>query len=231
MTKNIKLPILLIVLAFSLSVSGQTKYYTGFDSTSELENWSEYIKGKTGTSHWEIGAGGVSDPSRIIHNAPTGDADKDSLVNWYVSPKFDFSEGGSIDSVKYNYFTYFETFFEEQFVGIYLLVGSPDPTQASSKILMTDLSANYSGDADLWKDTMNITIPNTAGNCYIAFKFVAVDGWSSISFDNLHVTMNKTLSTYDNKLANSVKIYPNPSSTGKLKIDSELKISEILTKF
>ncbi|PCJ64307.1 MAG: hypothetical protein COA58_13210 [Bacteroidetes bacterium] len=228
MKKTIKSTLVVVVLICSLSVSGQTKYYTGFDSDAEKENWDEYLKGKTGTAHWEIGTGGVSDPGRIIHYAPTGDADKDSLDNWYVSPKFDFSEGGAIDSLKYNYFAYLGTFFEEQFVGVYLLTGSKDPALASSKVLLADLTSKYSGDISLWQDTSNITIPTTSGDCYIAFNFVAIDGWSSISFDNLYVTMNKTLGIDNGDyLQNLVKVYPNPSSSDILHIESDLNIKDV----
>lgn len=202
-----------IMCLFNHSLMAQSTYYTGFDTEGEKANWDEYQKGKTSSAKWEIVTNGVSEPNRLSHSAPTGDANKDSLVNWYVSPKFDFSEGGSIDSLKYNYFSFMGTFLEEQVVQIYVLVGDKDPAQASSKILLADLTSFYSGDQDNWRDTGAFSIPNTSGDCYIAFKFVAIDGWSSISFDNIYITSNKVTSISDVAKNNqSLYLYPNPSA-------------------
>lgn len=209
---------------FCQDVNAQTTYYTGFDTDAEKANWTEFQKGKTDASKWEIVANGVSAPSKLIHSAPTGDANKDSLVNWYVSPKFDFSEGGALDSIKYNYYSFMNTFFEEQVVQIYLLVGDKDPAKASSKVLLADLGAFYSGDADNWRDTGGFVIPNTVGDCYIAFKFVAIDGWSSISFDNIFITETKLVGI-EKIVKNNPKLflYPNPSN-GVLHLKDDLGI-------
>jgi len=218
--KTLNTILLISLFALSPLLKAQTTYYTGFDTDAEKANWTQFTKGKTGNARWEIIAGGIDGSKRVTHYAPTGDANKDSLVNWYVSPKFDFSEGGAIDSLKFNYFSFMNTFIAEQRVHIYLLVGSKDPSTSSSKTLLADLTSIYSGDDKQWKDTGDLIIPNTAVDCYIAFKFVAIDGWSSISYDNIYITSNKVTSLRDEvKEKNSSYVYPNPS-TGNIKLNT-----------
>lgn len=210
----------MITIGWSSMAFGQTTYRTGFDTDDERKNWNEYSKGKIGSGHWTVVASGYSKPNCITHSAPTGDADKDSLVNWYVSPKFDFSSGGMIDTLRFNYFTFMGTFFPEQVVQVYALSGSSDPGKATSKVLLADFSELYSDDANLWRDTTGLKIPKLSGEAYIAFKFVAIDGWSSISFDDLQVTANKTSSVHETSESNGViKVYPNPTD-GKITIAS-----------
>jgi len=211
---------LIWILAVGTQIEAQTTYYTGFDNKVEKAGWSQFRKGKLGRAEWEIVYGGGINDSLLTHSAPTGDANKDSLVNWYVSPKFNFSGGGEIVSLKFNYFCYLTTFFPEQVVQIYLLVGSQDPSLATSKILLADFTSAYSGDRMLWKDTASFPIPNATGDCYVGFKFVAIDGWSSISFDNIHITANKPTVTKEmEKSEITTFIYPNPTE-GLLSIAS-----------
>ena len=215
---------ILILTLFSFSQGfSQSTYYTGFDNSNEKAGWQEYKKGKTRPTGWTIGSGGVNGSDKLTHSVPTGDADKDSLVNWYVSPKFDFSKGGSIDSLKYNYFSFMNVFLAEQSLGVYLLVGSSDPANASSKKLLIDLTKNYTGNSSSWSDTGNISIDNTPGDCYIAFKLKGVDGWSSASFDNIYITQNNT-NTQVSVETDEVKVYPNPASTEvRFELNSTLK--------
>ena len=213
MNKLIKITTIAIIVLFGQSLHAQSTYYTGFDTDGERANWTQTRKGKTGPAKWEI-IGNATTARWLAHSAPTGDADKDSLVDWYASPKFDFSEGGAIDSLKFNYFCFMNTFFAEQVVQVYLLVGSTDPALASSKTLLADFTSIYSGDR-LWNDTGNFVIPNTPGDCYIAFKFVAIDGWSTISFDNIYITSNKVTSIVKPQVFNKdIYLYPNPSKGG-----------------
>ena len=219
MKKLTKTIAIIIGVLVGQNVQAQSLYYTGFDTDGEKANWTQFQKGKVQTAKWEVIGNGVSGPSKLSHSAPTGDADKDSLVNWYVSPKFDFSEGGVIDSLKFNYFCFMNTFFAEQVVQVYLLVGSKDPSLASSKTVLADFTSIYSGDNSLWKDTGKFVIPNTAGDCYIAFKFVAIDGWSSIAYDNIYITSNRATSITDVIGKNNTFLYPNPTS-GLVKVVS-----------
>jgi len=211
-----RIPTSLLALSLALcsfnSVQSQTTYYSGFDNASEQAGWKEYIKGKFGFfARWTYQDGGISSPKMLIYTVPIGIADKDTIKDWYVSPKFDFSLGGSIDSFKYNYFSFMNVHLKEQFVGVYLLTGSKDSDSASSKILLMDLTPFYSGD-NKWKDTGSISIPSTAGDAYIAFKLQAIDGWSSISFDNLYVTQKKTSGIRNTQLP-QMELFPNPCSS------------------
>jgi len=193
----------------------QSYYRTGFDTEQGKAGWVEFRKGKMGNARWFIGAGGTNKSNQLSHSAPTGDANKDSLVNWYVSPKFDFSEGGSLDSLKYIYFTALNTFHAEQVVQVYLLEDDPDPAKATKTTLLLDLTNFYYGEGfardTVWRDTGNITIGMASSNAYVAFKFVAIDGWSSISFDDIHIKMNKT-SNLEKLETVAAQLYPNPSN-------------------
>ena len=210
-----RIPTSLLALSLALcsfnSVQSQTTYYSGFDNATEQAGWKEYIKGKFGFfTRWQYQDGGISNPKMLIYTVPTGIADKDTIKDWYVSPKFDFSLGGSIDSLKYNYFSFMNVHLKEQFVGVYLLTGSKDPDSASAKTLLMDLTPFYSGD-NKWKDTGSIEIPSIPGDAYIAFKLQAIDGWSSISFDNLYITQKKTNGT-SKMLLPQMELFPNPCS-------------------
>ncbi len=203
---------LLISVAFGWTINslGQTTLTYTFNDETETKDWSQFQLGKKKTG-WKLETGGIEDTKRIINYAPTGDADKDSLIDWYVSPELDLSMGGTLDSISYNYFTYFGTFFKEQSVTISLLVGDQDPDKASEIIDLADLSKNYTASSTEWSDTSNISLPTKSEACYLGFKFIAVDGWSSISFDNLQITLNKTLSAPVLQTPN-LNLYPNPNS-------------------
>jgi hypothetical protein len=202
---------LLCITVFGLVEVGtcQTTLRYAFDDESDLKGWTQFQLGKK-KAGWKMEAGGINGSKCIVNHAPTGDADKDSLIDWYVSPELDLSQGGIMDSIKYNYFTYFGTFFKEQSVTISLLVGDQDPTKAKEVIELADLSKNYTAVANEWSDTGNISLPSKTDACYIGFTFIAVDGWSSISFDDLQITLNKTVSV-PNLAKPTIAVYPNPN--------------------
>ncbi len=220
----------LILLAFFLSGStlafSQTTYRTGFDTDDENKGWVEFRKGKMGNAQWKLGINGYSEPNCMVHSAPTGDADKDSLVNWFVSPKFDFSNGGTIDTLRYNYYAFMGTFFPEQVVQVYALNGSNDPAKATSKVLLADFAKFFSDDITKWNDTSGFAIPKLSGDSYIAFKFVATDGWSSIAFDDLQVTTNANSTVEETATNNRVNVFPNPTN-GNVLVVSETKLNSI----
>ena len=136
-----------------------------------------------------------------------GDANTNPKIDWYVSPKFRFDNGGKIDSLSYMYWTFMGTHFPEESVEIYLLEGSQDP-DLSTNILLCDLSDKYSG-IKTWSDTNNILIPKSGEDCYIAFRFEAIAGWSEISFDNLKIVMNESASIIDSE-KQSILLFPSP---------------------
>ncbi|MDG1720868.1 MAG: T9SS type A sorting domain-containing protein [Bacteroidia bacterium] len=226
MKKSFKTALLYLLLVGLLcqEVTAQTIYKTGFDSDSEIRGWIQFRVGKQTSNGWEIDDGGVLGSKKLVNISPTGDADKDSKIDWYVSPKLTFDDGGRIDSLSYMYWTFMGSHFPEESVEVYLLKGSQNPG-FSSNILLCDLSDEYSGD-ETWRDTTNILIPKSSEDCYIAFRFVAVDGWSKISFDNLKVIMNQSASIKVME-KNEVDLFPNPASKIlNVRIDSELMNSE-----
>lgn len=203
--------LILGLMVFTLaSLQAQTTYYTGFNNTDQQIGWQRFELGKK-ISGWSVQDGGVGNTKRIVSYAPTGDADKDTFYDWYVSPKMDFSKGGSIDTLKYNYFAYFGTFFPEQRVKVMVLAGSQDPSKADSMIEIADFTDFYIGDNQAWTDTGGFVIPNIPGDAYIGFLFVGIDGWSNISYDDLYVTMNATSSVQELPVL-TTSVYPNPSS-------------------
>ncbi|MBO6516379.1 MAG: T9SS type A sorting domain-containing protein [Bacteroidia bacterium] len=212
MNKLVKQLALGLAMIGAASVHAQT-YKTGFDTDEERKGWKEFRTGKKGNNGWAVEAGGFSSESKVINFAPTGTADKDTFFDWYVSPVLDFSQGGSIDSLYFNYFSYFGVFLPEQRVHVYALDGDQDPEKADSMVVLADFTSLYSGDDKLWRDTGSIAIPKLSSTSYIAFRFVGIDGWSSISFDGLQVTENGN-SNVETPLQNEHKVtlYPNPSN-------------------
>jgi hypothetical protein len=227
-----KLLLHLILLGLlSQELKAQTIYKTGFDSEPEIREWIQFRVGKQTGSGWEIIDGGSSLPKQLSNSTPTGDVNSDPLIDWFVSPKLRFDHGGKIDSLSYKYWTFMGNKFPEESVEVYLLEGSQNPG-FSSKTLLCDLSWEYSVD-ETWtdenepfKDTTNIIIPKSNEDCYIAFRFEAVDGWSKISFDNLKVIMDQSASTKVLE-KNKVDLFPNPACRRlNVRINSELIDSE-----
>src|ERR1035437_10386082 len=91
---------------FSISLKAQVSlpYYTGFDNASQKAGWTEYRKAATTFSHWGY-SGGYSAPGGIEHDysPSTGITLTD---NWYVSPAFSITNGGRLDSIRYNFWGY-----------------------------------------------------------------------------------------------------------------------------
>jgi hypothetical protein len=179
---------LIVVFGLSCTSYGQVvlPYYTGFDNAAEKANWVQFIKGWKGSRGWGIApSGGYSPPAYLGHDRPYGAAATDTTIDWYVSPPFDFFNGGVIDSLKLNVHVNDSLTRTDQ-IGVYLLVGSKDPALASRIIPLADLT-HFSTKNYLWKDTNIILIPSTPGLSYIGIKYSATQNAFTVRIDNIFV--------------------------------------------
>jgi hypothetical protein len=171
---------------FTLNSFSQTSlpYITGFDNTTEQAGWTLYRKGSTIGSPWAYSIQSqlpYSGTKCLIHYYPVGE----QTLDWFVSPAFDFSAGGKIDTLRFAFTGFSSAPSSSDTVAVFLLSGSPDPDLATAKISLIDFrNANYVND-DVWRDTNTIVIPPTAGLSYIAFKYKGSSSWLDVRFDNL----------------------------------------------
>jgi hypothetical protein len=184
--KKILLALCLLVGYCHAFAQTATPYYTGFDNAAQQAGWQTFKKGNTvkpGNFIMDPYAGCPSAPNAAGHNYPIGGANP-AMQNWFVSPMFDFSGGGNIDTIKVEIFALLGLKAGDEF-SIYLLNGSPDPALATVTLLanLTKM-ANTSG---VFKDTFNFAIPPTTGNSYIGFKYMATNNWFSAFFDDLRI--------------------------------------------
>ena len=122
----------LLCVLFSSEAMAQTPlpYYTGFDNASEKAGWTEYRKGDNGLYQWKfININPVSAPGVLLHNYPVGGSVPTD--DWFVSPPFNFSNGGKLDSIYFS-FTGFGVPALIDTVAIYLLQGNADPALATT---------------------------------------------------------------------------------------------------
>lgn len=185
-----------------------TSFSTGFDNVNDQNDWTMYREGDAGFYDWGFGNFGYSVPNSLDHDYPVGGSVLTD--DWFVSNQFAMNHGGKIDSIRHN-FSGFGVPGPGDTVAIYLLVGSPDPSLASSKILLKDFrGADYNGNGN-WYVTTDINIPATAGNCYIAFRYTTVANWLDVQFDNLFI---RTLqfAGVEEPANDNIKVYPNPAN-------------------
>lgn len=187
-------------------------YFTGFDSDAQKTGWQEFKKGSISQfDKWEyVTNGAFTAPNCLLHDYPVGGTQP--TQNWFVSPPFNLSAGGKIDSLRHA-FTGFGVPGPGDTVAIYLLKGNADPALASSKTLLYDFrGANYVGD-NAWRKLAPLTIPATTGSCYIAFYYRTVNNWLDVRFDNLRVSSNGPTGIGETALSpGTVVLYPNPAT-------------------
>jgi hypothetical protein len=198
------------VLSLCLGVHAQTSfpYYTGFDDAAQKAGWTEYRLADQGTYRWGYDAfNAYSAPEALSHYYPVGGTQ--ITENWFVSPAFDFSLGGSIDSLRYS-FSGFGTPAAGDTVAIYLLEGAQHPDSATAQTLLFDFRDTIYKNDNVWRKLENIPIPTASSNAYIAFKYVTVANWLDVRFDNLALSGNGIGITERPQAAN-VQLYPNPA--------------------
>lgn len=214
---------------FSLAAKAQVAlpYFTGFDDATQQTGWTEYKKAATTFSHWGYGPVGFSAPTAITHDysPSTGITLTD---NWFVSPAFLIPGGGKLDSVRYR-FSGFSQPQADDTVALYLLNGAQDPGLASSKLLLVDFrNADYVTD-NTYRVKTDITLPATAGNCYIAVRYRNADcssRWLTVNFDNIAIRGTGSAGLQNLGKKDDMHIYPNPSS-GMFTLESALPVDRV----
>ena len=191
-------------------VNAQTPlpYFTGFDNASEQSGWTEYDLGVTSTYPWEFYAFNFySSPNCLRRDYPVGGSQVTD--GWMVSPAFDFTNGGNIDSLRYA-FAGFGTPATGDTIALYMINGSQDPSVGSWTLLELFSDASYSNDG-VYRLLSNVAIPATSGSSYIAFRYRTINNWLEPRFDNLAISGSGAASV--NEVAsNNVSVWPNPTS-------------------
>ena len=204
---------LIIILAiFNAAVYAQTPlpYYTGFENAAQESGWQTFRKGDVSGSGWGYSSfNAYSAPMSLSHFYPVGGSVP--TIDWYVSPVFNFSSGGKIDSIRHN-FSGFGTPTTGDSLAVYLLNGSADPALATSKIMLLDYTVNYLND-NIWHINTNINIPAIAGQSYIAIKYMTIINWLDVMFDNIKISGSG--SSGIDQVSNgghNIRISPNPAN-------------------
>ena len=97
--------ILSFILVACIYCKAQTPlpYYTGFDNAAQKAGWLDFRKGFLSPSDWTYNSfSAFSAPNSLHHDYPVGSANTDTTLDWFVSPAFNFSSGGMIDSIRVN---------------------------------------------------------------------------------------------------------------------------------
>ena len=203
------LHILFLFVSTSITAQSTLPYFTSFDNAQDTAGWQEFRKGDLSLYHWNFASfGAFSAPYSLMHNYPVGGSQP--TRDWYVSPAFDFSNGGKIDSIYYA-FSGFGVPNSDDTIAIYLLSGSPDPAIATTHTLIKEYrGADYIND-NTWRLDTGLVIPPSAGLGYIAFKYVTTNNWLDVKFDNLRLSGNFGAGIIGER-NQDFKIYPNPAS-------------------
>lgn len=199
MNKIFAVATMLMLTEICLAQTTSLPYSTGFENNNP-PSWQVFRKGaQDPTSIWTLNTvGAYAGTKYLYHGYPTSGTTVTD--DWYVSPPFAFTTGGNLDSFRAS-FAGFGMPDVGDTVAIYLLTGSADPALATSKKLLLDFrGSNYQSGIG-WKKFTGITIPNTPGTSYIAFRYRTVNNWMDVSFDNLSVSGKGGASgVFDNSL-------------------------------
>jgi len=201
-------------------------YQSGFDTMGEKMGWTQYEIGVDDDSYlWSYESFMFfSSPECLTHYYPVGGTQQTD--DWFVSPLFDFSNGGTIDSLRYA-FSGFGTPMAGDTIAIYLLNGSDDPTVATATMLYSFTDSTYMND-NVWRKIENVTIPAASGQSYIAFRYTTTVNWLDVRLDNLGISGNGI--DLNNLKSNKpdIELFPNPAHDQlQLKISGSLKSSEL----
>jgi hypothetical protein len=199
-------------------------YYTGFDNTNEKAGWQEFRQGYQGFYNWGYGSGFTA-PYSISHDYPVGSTSTDTTIDWFVSPQFDFTNGGMIDSIKVRIYSITGNVTAIDYLGAYLLIGSSNPSTATSKIELGNFTSLVYNNGN-WSDTGKFTIPASTNNCYIGIKYRATNNWFVVGVDNIKISGNSSSGIKNITQSNYILSYPNPC-TNEIQINSKNRIQSI----
>ena len=203
-----------IIISASASAQTPLPYYTGFDDSTQTAGWQEFQVGANpGIYGWGyLGTGPIGSPfASLYHPNNTFGPATDTIIDWWVSPQFDFSGGAIIDSMSASIGN--SNLQPEDFIGLYLLTGSPDPSLATTETLLVNFTLFPNGPGGGFGDTTDILIPPSTGPSYIAFKFIRTNGLFSVIFDDIYIsTFTTGISPLFFGKELGVRLYPNPST-------------------
>ncbi len=210
-----------IIFAFTGKAQLVLPYNAEFNNATDLLDWTEYQLVPASYSEWSINStGGVDGTGFISHDYAPSTADS-IADDWYVSPEFNIPNGGTLDSIRFK-LSGLSVPEAGDTLGIYLLIGSSDPSLATSKILLYDYrDTTYNADFT-WNLITNISLPASVGSCYIGLRYLSQDvssKWLTIGFDNFAISAISNVGQEELEV-NNATIYPNPSS-GKIIIESD----------
>jgi hypothetical protein len=210
--KNCTLLITFILTSILHNGFSQTAihYFSGWDSASQESGWVQFRLGDENPFYeWELSTiEKYSGTKGLIHNYPVGSTE--AVDDWYVSPGFNLSAGGQIDSLRYLY-AGFGTPLAGDTIQLVLIEGSQDPNLATSlTVLYSFTDSTYVVDG-IWKKIENLSIPATSGMAYIGFRYFTTDNWLDVRFDNFSLSSNTTTGIEKPNEA-EISVYPMPST-------------------
>lgn len=81
------------LISFTARAQTPLPYMTGFDNSAEQAGWQAFKTGIDSFGQWGIASFQVaSSPNCLYHDYPVGSSGSDSVIDWYVSPLFDFTD-------------------------------------------------------------------------------------------------------------------------------------------
>jgi hypothetical protein len=227
MKKSILFIAILFVCKSGIHAQVTLPYYSGFDDTDQKNGWEEYKTAATDFSHWSYTTfGAFSDPACIGHDysPSTGITLTD---NWFVSPGFSITGGGTLDSIRYK-FSGFSMPAEGDTIGLYLLTGSPNPATAT-KTLLFDFRGNDYVTDNTYRAKTDLPLPSSSGLSYLAIRYRNTDcssKWLTVAFDNIAISGGTVGLNEAKQIGEEVFIYPNPTG-GNLNISYAGNITSI----
>jgi len=217
--KNFSILFFLALTNIAVFAQGLTlPYTTGFDTQAQKAGWQQYRTGLLSSYSWGYGGSDLSSPTCVSHDYNVGGNETDTVIDWFVSPAFNFTTFGTITiNVKSGGFSSpFPDGFEVWF-------GTNVKNPANGNFtLIANLSAMEP--ANTWVDT-TIGIPFSSDSGYIALKYKTIGAaWRVYAFDDITISEDPLSIHHLNNLENGINIFPNPS-VGSLTItsDSEFK--------
>lgn len=215
---TMRTPLLLPLTICSTTALAQVPlpYSTGFDNSAQQAGWVEFRKGTLSNYSWDISAGqSVSAPYALWHDYPVGGNATDTVQDWFVSPPFDLSQGGSVSLSVQVYSIIGSTTPADQ-LKVFLLTGSNDPAVATSITELADLTGLVASTDD-FNSVGPFNIPPVNGNAHIAFFYRATNNWFTIRVDDVSVTSEPFAVEEHTTGSDPLELFPNPT-TGLLNV-------------
>ncbi|GAA4464953.1 hypothetical protein GCM10023093_16330 [Nemorincola caseinilytica] len=192
-------------------------YYTGFNNATERAGWAQFAKGNMTSETWNYGPWSSLSSSPYLLVSPNAEfnssAMTDTIDQWMVSPPFYFTSGGHIDSMSIAVFGATGTAQPTDSIVVYLLKGSQNPSLATSRTRLANLTTMAKGFGLSMRDTGNFVIPPTSGSSYIAFRYYGIYDWFQVYIDSVYISANAPTGITELPAdAGIFSLYPNPAA-------------------